>query len=124
MPYPVTLWAPVTKPFPYSVLYYTDDAPDGGRYLRRELARLETIQDAGALSFTGYLDRLSGPLILHQGSEDDAVPQRWNDDFVFKLKEMDKDIKYYVYPGADHNMNGAWDTVVTRDLEFFRSFHK
>src|SRR3990167_7653529 len=26
--YPVSLWAPVSKPFPYSILYYTDEAED------------------------------------------------------------------------------------------------
>ena len=41
--YPTTLWAPVTKPFPYSILYYTDESEDKGKYIRRELSRFENL---------------------------------------------------------------------------------
>ena len=34
--YPTVLWAPVSKPFPYSILYYTDEAEDRGKALRKK----------------------------------------------------------------------------------------
>ena len=37
----VILWAPVSKPFPYNILYYTDEAEDRGKWLRGEIAKFE-----------------------------------------------------------------------------------
>ncbi len=121
---PTTLWAPVTKPFPYSILYYTDDADDHGKFLRKELAKFESLYDVELYSLTNYIDRLSGSIQLHQGWQDDAVPIAWNDTFVQKLKSAGKDVTYYSYPSADHNMTPDWETVVKRDMEFFKKHLK
>lgn len=117
--YPTTLWAPVSKPFPYSVLYFTDEFPDGGKYLRGELARFEGLYGVDAFTFRTYLDRISAAILLHQGTADDAVPVAWSDEFVETMKAKKKNITYYRYPGADHNMLGSWSTVIERDLSFF-----
>ena len=120
--YPTVLWAPVSKPFPYSILYYTDEAEDRGKALRKKLAKFEQDYDVDLYSLTNYLDRISAPLQLHQGTADDAVPQKWSDEFVkeLKVKNLKLKISYYLYPGADHNLVGAWDRVVRRDIESFR----
>ncbi len=119
---PTTLWAPVTKPFPYSVLYYTDESADGGKFIRRELAQFEEIYDVNLYSFTNYLDRIAAPIQLHQGTADDAIPVSWSDSLVAKLRALELDVTYHKYPGADHNMRPDWNTVVARDLEFFESY--
>jgi dipeptidyl aminopeptidase/acylaminoacyl peptidase len=119
-PYPLTLWAPVTKPFPYSILYYTDEAPDHGKALRKKLADFEENYDVEMYSMVNFLDRISSPMQLHQGTGDEAVPVAWSDAFVALLREQKKDIEYFVYPGSDHNLSPAWNTVVARDIEFFR----
>ncbi|MBU0570145.1 hypothetical protein KKB40_05220, partial [Patescibacteria group bacterium] len=36
---PTTLWAPVTENFPYSILYYTNEAGDRGKLIRSELSK-------------------------------------------------------------------------------------
>jgi pimeloyl-ACP methyl ester carboxylesterase len=41
----VTLWAPVSKPFPYNILYYTDDASDSGKWLRGQISEFEKEYD-------------------------------------------------------------------------------
>lgn len=115
----VTLWAPVSKPFPYNILYYTDDASDSGKWLRGEIANFEKDYDVYNYSIDKYLDWIKIPLQIHQGSADEAVPKRWSDDLVQNLREKEKDVTYFVYPGADHNMRPSWDSVVARDLEFF-----
>lgn len=122
--YPSVLWAPVTKPFPYSILYYTDELDDHGKYLRKKIAEFEELYDVEKFSITNYFDWITAPIQIHQGTADDAVPKEWSDEFVAVMKEKNKDIEYFVYPDADHNMQGAWDTVVARDLEFFRSHLK
>jgi dipeptidyl aminopeptidase/acylaminoacyl peptidase len=117
---PTTLWAPVTKPFPYNVLYYTDESDDGGKLIRRELARFEDLYDTDLYSFSNYLDRISAPIQIHQGTADDAVPVEWSDNFVSKMKESGKEISYYKHPGADHNMVPAWDEALESDINYFR----
>jgi len=119
--YPTALWAPVTKPFPYSVLYFTDEAEDGGKLIRTELAKLEKVYDLGEFSFTNYLSRIAAPLLLHQGTADDAVPVEWSEGFVQKAEEAGVEIEYRRHAGADHNMKPAWNEAAQEDLEFFRA---
>ncbi|KKU82035.1 MAG: hypothetical protein UY10_C0043G0011 [Microgenomates group bacterium GW2011_GWA2_47_8] len=69
-----------------------------------------------------YLDRITAPMQLHQGTGDAAVPVKWNDEFVTVLEGKKKDVGYFVYPGADHNLSPGWNTVIARDIEFFRKF--
>lgn len=120
-PYPTTLWTPVSKPFPYSVLYYTDEFDDEGKALRAKLAQFEQEYDVRRYSITDYLERIKAPLQIHQGTADDAVPREWSDELVEKLEALDIEVEYFIYPGADHNMVGSWDTVVARDVAFFQS---
>lgn len=117
--YPTALWAPVTKPFPYSILYYTDEADDRGKALRKKLAEFEKNYDVDLYALVNYVDRIFSPIQLHQGTADDAVPLKWNEEFVADLQEKKKTIGYFVYPGADHNLQPVWNTVIARDIEFF-----
>ena len=120
-PIPTTLWAPVSKPFPYSILYYTDESEDRGKLLRREIARFEEVYDPDLYSLDLYLQRIQAPLQIHQGTADDAIPLDWTVELVEELDELEKDVNFYTYAGADHNLQPAWNTVITRDVEFFRS---
>ncbi len=121
-PYPTVLWAPVTKPFPYSLLYYTDEYEDGGKALRQVIANFEKDYDVFDYSIDKFSDRLVGPIELHQGTADDAVPEKWSRAFTGTLKEKKIPITYYVYEGADHNLQPAWQTAVNRSLVFFKEF--
>lgn len=115
----VTLWAPVSKPFPYNILYYTDDASDSGKWLRGEIANFEKDYDVFKYSIDRYISAINMPLQIHQGGLDEAVPKKWSDDLVKALREEEKEVKYFTYPASDHNMKPTWDSVVARDLEFF-----
>lgn len=119
LPYPTTLWAPVTKPFPYSILYYTDEAEDRGKLIRRELAKFEDLYNTDLYAIDQYFEKINVIIQIHQGTSDDAVPISWSNDFVNSLDKLNKDITYFQYAGADHNMKPAWNTVVNRDIEFF-----
>ena len=113
------LWAPVSKPFPYNILYYTDDASDSGKWLRGEIANFEKDYDVFKYSIDRYISAIKIPLQIHQGGLDEAVPKKWSDDLVKVLREEEKEVKYFTYPASDHNMKPTWDSVVARDLEFF-----
>jgi len=123
--YPTVLWAPVSMPFPYSILYYTNEADDLGKNLRKKLADFESAYDVNLYSFTNYLDRIKAPIELEQGTSDEAVPVAWSNALSKKLKDLFTqtenkiDITYFIYPGADHNLMPSWNIVVGRNIAFF-----
>src|SRR6185369_3940669 len=86
-PIPTALWAPVTAPFPYSVLYYSDEMDDGGKGMRSAVAGFESVYNVQEYSLTQHIARLRGPIQLHQGTADDSVPQKWSDAFVKNIKD-------------------------------------
>lgn len=122
--YPTSLWAPVSKPFPYSILYYTDEYDDYGKALRKLVAGFDVRYDANEFSIHNYYDWIDeAPIQIHQGAADEAVPLKWSEDLEKTLREKGKTVKLYVYPGADHNLAGgenSWNLAAQRSLEWFR----
>ena len=124
--YPTTLWAPVSKPFPYSILYFTDEFDDYGKALRKELAGLEAQYDVDDFNILKYLEWIKAPIQVHQGTIDDAVPLEWSLELVEQLNLQGIEVQLHQYQGADHNLvspvsgTSAWDEAVIRDVEWFR----
>lgn len=120
--YPTVLWAPVSKPFPYSILYYTDEYEDHGKTLRKVVADFEKDYDSELFSPSNYFTFIQAPLQIHQGGADEAVPLRWSDQFVSTLKGLDKEITYYTYPNENHNFtSGSWSLAVSRSISFYKN---
>jgi len=119
--YPTVLWAPVSKPFPYSILFYTDETDDYGKALRKSLAIFEEDYDVELFSPANYYSWIKAPLQIHQGAADQEVLPFWTDELVETLKKDNIDVTYFEYPGADHNLlpNG-WNNAVLREIEFFK----
>jgi dipeptidyl aminopeptidase/acylaminoacyl peptidase len=116
---PTSLWAPVSVSFPYSILYFTNDTDDQGKALRKVLAEFEANNDAFDFSIDRYFNWIQAPILLHHGSADEAAPIEWSETLQNSLKQLDKEVVYYRYEGADHNLRPSWNEVVIRDLEFF-----
>lgn len=120
-PVPTVLWAPVSKPFPYSVLYYTDEFDDRGKMLRRVIAEFERDYDIELFNLTNFFDKINASVQIHQGTGDDAVPKKWSDQLASELEKLDRDVEYFTYTGADHNLlPGGWNLAVSRAMEFWR----
>jgi dipeptidyl aminopeptidase/acylaminoacyl peptidase len=46
---------------------------------------------------------------------------KWSDLLVSDLEKLEKDVTYFTYPNADHNlMPGGWELAVQRSLSFFK----
>lgn len=118
--FPTVLWAPVSAPFPYSILYFSDEDMDFGQSMRKELARFESDYDANQFTVVPFLNLIQAPIQLHQGGLDDQVPPKWSRSLVKRMKEMDKEIEYFEYPQADHNLRPDWNTAVSRTIQFFK----
>lgn len=119
-PYPTTLWAPVTKGFPESVLTYVGEMDDKGLKVKVAIDGFLQDYDHKQYSVDNYFGDITGPIQLHQGTADPLVPIEWSDTFVNKMESLGKKVTYYKYRGNDHNLAQSWDLVVARDLEFFR----
>lgn len=120
-PYPTVLWNPVSKPFPYSILYYTDEFDDHGRALRKVVSDFEKDYTAEKYSLTNYLKWIKAPIQLSQAGADEAVPLRWSDVLNETLTVLQKDVEYAVYPGEDHDFSrGSWSTVVEKSISFYK----
>jgi len=118
--YPTVLWAPVSKPFPYSILYFTDEFDDHGKALRKVVADFENDYNIELYSSSNFYSWIKAPLEVHQGTADDAVPLKWSDNLVADLTKLNKDVTYFTYPGADHNLLPGWEVAVQRSLDFYK----
>ena len=118
--YPTVLWAPVSKPFPYSILFYTDEYLDRGKYLRKLLAEFEQDYDVEKYNPANYYQWIKAPIQIHQGTIDKDVPIDWSDELYNQLKKLKKDVEYFNYEGADHNlMPNGWSPAVNELVSFY-----
>jgi dienelactone hydrolase len=122
-PVPTVLWAPVSLAFPDSQAHYSrNDA------WAEQLKRDYPTED---FSLFEHLDAIAPgtPILLEQGDRDYAVPKAWNDRLANAIqaenrrresqREAPIDLRYEIYPGANHNLNPYWSTVLPRDSAFW-----
>lgn len=118
--YPTVLWAPVSKSFPYSILYYTDESDDQGKALRKAVASFEDDYNADLFSPAAYYSWIKAPLAIMQGTDDREVPVWWSNDLTDSFKKQKLDISYTTYSGADHNMMpSGWSPAVGDSVAFY-----
>lgn len=72
-----------------------------------------------SISAKYYLDKVSSPVMIHQGVLDEDVPVQWSQDLNNMLKEKNKDITYFEYPKEGHTFFDAQSLVMERTLKFF-----
>ncbi len=119
--YPTVLWAPVSKSFPYSILYYTDETEDQGKALRRALSNFEVQYNTDDFSPHRYVSWIKAPVLIHQGTSDKEVPVGWSDELVETLKQNKTIVEYKKYPGADHNFIPLWTDAVQDSIQFYNT---
>jgi uncharacterized protein len=119
--YPTVLWAPVSKSFPYSILYYTDESDDQGKAMRIALGNFEKLYDTAKFSPERYYKWIKAPIQINQGTADPEVPYWWSDELIDVLEEQDLEIEYNTYPGANHNLQPSWNEAVANTIDFYNS---
>jgi len=121
-PFPTVLWAPVSKSFPYSILYYADESDDQGKALRKALSHFEETYDTNLFSPPNYYSYITAPLEIHQGTNDEEVPLWWSNSLVKTLQKQGLPVTYIVHPGADHNLlPSSWNDAVSQTVDFYTS---
>jgi predicted peptidase len=48
------------------------------------------------------------PFFIYHGADDNVVEQKWSDQMVAKLKELNARVEYKIYPGVKHD---SWNNV-------------
>jgi dipeptidyl aminopeptidase/acylaminoacyl peptidase len=118
---PTSLWAPVSAPFPESILHYVDELEDKGEMVRKVINEFEEDCDSIDYSITNFFNQINAPLIIHQGTDDEAIPLEWTENLVKELENLDIDITYFQYQGENHNFHyGGAPIARNRDLNFFK----
>src|SRR3990172_1179377 len=80
------------------------------------LADFDRDYDAESYSVQNYLDLITAPILLQQGTADDQVPAKWNQGLAKKLKN----VEYVEYSGADHNLSLSWNRAMQDAVDFFK----
>lgn len=118
--YPTVLWAPMTKPFPESVLGTSTELDDKGQLVKDKIDAFEREYDSKLYSIDNFYDWIMAPILLHQGTNDEWCKVSWQQDLTNKLKSLGKEATLDVRKGDDHNMKQDWDEVVAMDVKFFK----
>jgi dipeptidyl aminopeptidase/acylaminoacyl peptidase len=73
------------------------------------------------ISSRTYLDRITTPVLMHQGVVDDTCPVAWARATAAALRAGGADLTYYEYPGENHYMYSAWALSMQRTLTFLKA---
>jgi uncharacterized protein len=118
--YPTVLWAPMTNPFPKSVLEMVDDQSEGSLKVKQRIEEFEKEYDSKLYSIDNFYDWIEAPILIHQGTADVWCKVEWQQDLQKKLKKMGKEVILDIRQGSDHNLKQSWQEVMDEDIKFFR----
>jgi dienelactone hydrolase len=121
--YPTVLWAPMTDPFPQSLVDTADPGTESAQAKAYVGAFLQHY-DGRRYAFENYYDWIKAPILIQQGTADAQVKVEWQQVVQSRLKELGKQISLIIYQGDDHNMNNpdvksGWEKAVEEDIGFY-----
>lgn len=116
--YPTVLWAPMTNPFPQSLIDTADEGEE--RQKATDFVNLFLKHyDGRRYAFENYYNWVKAPILIQQGTMDNQVKVEWQLGLQSRLVELEKPVDLIIYEGADHNLKGSWDEAVKKDMEFY-----
>jgi dienelactone hydrolase len=121
--YPTVLWAPMTNPFPDSVLDTMDDS-ENGKIVKQKIADFEKDYDSKLYSIDNFYNWIEAPILIHQGTADVWCKVNWQKDLQSRLKKIEKEVSLDIRQDNDHNLKQSWDEVIKMDIEFFKEKFK
>ena len=118
--YPTVLWAPMTNPFPQSILETMDDS-EGGLTVKKRIEDFEKEYDSKLYSIDNFYSWINSPILIHQGTADVWCKVKWQQDFKKELEKYNKEVYLDIREGSDHNLKESWDEVIKMDIEFYKN---
>lgn len=117
--YPTVLWAPMTNPFPTSILETMDDS-EGGLIVKKKIQVFENEYDSKLYSIDNFYSWIEAPILIHQGTADIWCKTKWQENFKKELEKYNKEVYLDIRKGSDHNLKESWDEVIKMDIEFYK----
>lgn len=124
-PYPTSLWAPVSKGFPESVLVYLGVQEEVGNPVKEKVEEFLKNNDPKKYSISDNFDKIKSSFIIHQAITDELIKPQWTRNLVDKLRSLKLEVNYFEYPKENHNFNRyktTGEVLRQRDLEFFKKW--
>ena len=71
-----------------------------------------------------YFGNVAAPVQIHQGTADTAVSLSFAEKIYQALKQLQKSVEYFIYPGQKHELIEDWPLAANRALQFFDHYVK
>ncbi len=114
--YPTVLWAPMTNPFPASVLEtIEEDSP-----VKKEIEDFMKYYDSREYAFENYYSWINSSILVIQGDNDPWCQVSWQEEVIENLKSFGKQAELVIMPGAGHNMEGKWEEATKETVLYYR----
>ena len=117
--YPTVLWAPMTNPFPKSVLSTIEEDSQ----VKADIESFMKYYDERRYAFENYYSWINGPVLILQGDNDSWCEVEWQEKVVGDMVSLGKKAELIVMSGADHNMAsppaGGWEEAVKISTQFY-----
>jgi dipeptidyl aminopeptidase/acylaminoacyl peptidase len=65
-----------------------------------------------------FFDRVTEPVVIHHGTDDESCPIRWSRATLRALQAAGKDARMFTYPGEHHAFGPQWPTSMRRTVAF------
>lgn len=77
------------------------------------------------ISPISYLDRISAPVSIHHGDQDERVPHQWSGFLYDRLSDLGKTATYDIYEAQPHTFRGESDArFILNSINFFDQYLK
>lgn len=115
------LFAPVSSDYQKNFFRWRKDGlnPEEISEIESEIGDVNDKNNFLAFSSATYFNRISTPIMIHQGTADKDVPVEWSRETRDKLALEGKGVAYFEYSGEPHEFAAAWPLVMRRSLDFF-----
>lgn len=117
----IVLYAPVSMDYRDSYFKYIVDDPERSDQIKAKYGEPEVGNPLwDALSPQTYVDRITVPILLFQGTNDTSVLPEWSEKTADLLRVKGKKIQYIVYPGEAHEFSSRFGDFMNETNIFFR----
>lgn len=119
--YPTVLWAPMTNPFPQSVLETIDETSESGLEVKNKIEDFEKEYESKLYSIDNFYSWIQAPILIHQGTEDPWCKVEWQETIKNNLNLLGKEVYLEIEKDNDHNFKQSWQKVMAKDILFFKN---
>ena len=116
--YPTVLWAPMTNPFPQSLI----DTADEGEEKQKAIDYVNLFlkyYDGRRYAVENYWEKIKAPILIQQGTADEWCEVEWQEKVVKSLKDLGKKAELIIYQGSDHNLKNDWSEAVLASKRWY-----